>query len=118
MTARDDLAKEYTWILDSHVIYKSQGLMTLGHEVQTMDGTREREKVPASRKRSGGDSRRPSWSLGLQQLHLKYYTERALKRLLNPKPSTTILGSSHTILGSSHAIVHVILGLTDAQVRD
>ncbi len=54
-----------------------------------------------------GDSRRPSWSLGLQQLHLKYYTERALKHLLNLKPDTAILGSSHTI-------VHVILLLTDA----
>ncbi len=33
--------------------------------------------------------------LGLRQLHLKYYSERALKRLLNLKPSTAILGSSH-----------------------
>jgi len=53
-----------------------------------------------------GDSRRPSWSLGLQQLHLKYYNERALKRLLNLKPSIAILGSSHPI-------VHVISVLTD-----
>ncbi len=44
--------------------------------------------------------------LGLQRLHLKYYNERALKRLLNLKLSITILGSSHTI-------VHVILVLTD-----
>ncbi len=49
--------------------------------------------------------------LGLQRLHLKYYSKRALKRLWNLKPTTAILGSSHTI-------VHVILGLTDAQVRD
>jgi len=55
-----------------------------------------------------GDSRRPSWSLGLQQLHLKYYNERALKRLLNLKPSTAILGSSHTI-------IHVISVLTDGK---
>ena len=34
--------------------------------------------------------------LGLRQLHLKYYNERALKRLLNLKPSIAILGSSHT----------------------
>ncbi len=40
------------------------------------------------------------------QQHLKYYMKRALKRLLNLKPSTAILGSSHTI-------VHVILWLTD-----
>jgi len=53
-----------------------------------------------------GNSRRPSWSLGLQRLHLKYYNERALKRLLNLKPSIAILGSSHTI-------VHVISSLTD-----
>ena len=56
--------------------------------------------------KTSGDSRRPSWSLGLPRLHLKYYTERALKRLLNLKPTTTILGSSHSI-------VHVILLLTD-----
>ncbi len=42
--------------------------------------------------------------LGLQRLHLKYYTERALKCLLNPNPTTPILVSSHNI-------VHVILGL-------
>ena len=87
--------------------------MTLGHEVRVIDGTRERERerVPASRRRSGGDSRRPSWSLGLRRTHLKYYKKRALKRLLNLKPTIAILGSSHII-------VHVILGLTDAQVRD
>ncbi len=45
--------------------------------------------------------------LGLRRLHLKYYSERALKHLLNLKPSITILGSSHTI-------VYVILVLTDA----
>jgi len=45
--------------------------------------------------------------LVFQQLHFKYYNERALKRLLNLKPSIAILGSSHTI-------VHVILVLTDA----
>ncbi len=44
--------------------------------------------------------------LGLQQRRLKYYNKRALKRLLNQNPNTTILGSSHTIL-------HVILMLTD-----
>ena len=33
--------------------------------------------------------------LGLRQLHLKYYNERALKHLLNMKPSIAILGSSH-----------------------
>ncbi len=44
--------------------------------------------------------------LGLQRLHLKYYNERALKHLLNLKPSIAILGLSHTI-------VHVILVLTD-----
>ncbi len=55
-----------------------------------------------------GDSRRPSWSLGLHRLCLKYYNERALKCLLNLKPSTAILGSSHTI-------VHVILVLTDGK---
>ncbi len=42
--------------------------------------------------------------LGLQQLQFKYTNERALKRLLNPNPTTAILVSSHTI-------VHVILGL-------
>ena len=51
--------------------------------------------------------------LGLLQLHLKYYNERALKRLLNLKPSIAILGLSHdpttAILGLSHSIVHVIL---------
>jgi len=41
--------------------------------------------------------------LGLQLLHLKYYNERALKRLFNLKPTTWILVSSHSI-------VHVILG--------
>ncbi len=45
--------------------------------------------------------------LVFSQQHLKYYMKRALKRLLNLKPSTAILGSSHTI-------VHVILWLTDA----
>ncbi len=45
--------------------------------------------------------------LGLQRLHLKYYNERALKHLLNLKPSIAILGLSHTI-------IHVILMLTDA----
>jgi len=49
--------------------------------------------------------------LGLRQLHLKYYKERALKRLLNRNPTIAILGSSHTI-------VHVILGLTDTSVHD
>jgi len=58
--------------------------------------------------KTSGDSRRPSWSLGLQRLHLKYYNERALKRLFNLKPSITILGSSHII-------VHVILVLTDSK---
>src|SRR6266702_2290318 len=61
----------------------------------------------AREEKMGGDSRRPSWSLGLQQQHLKYYKKRALKRLLNLKPSIAILGSSHTI-------IHVILWLTDA----
>ena len=42
--------------------------------------------------------------LGLHRLHFKYYNERALKRLLNLKPTTRILVSSHHI-------VHVILGL-------
>ncbi len=42
--------------------------------------------------------------LGLQQLCLKYYNERALKRLLNLDPTTLILVSSHHI-------IHVILGL-------
>jgi len=75
-----------------------------GNEIQV----EKRECPSGSRRREdGGDSRRPSWSLGLRQLHLKYYNERALKRLLNPKPSIAILGSSHTI-------VHVIPGLTDA----
>ncbi len=46
--------------------------------------------------------------LGLQRLHLKYYTKRALKRLLNMKPTTAILGSSHPI-------IHVILSLTDSK---
>ncbi len=70
---------------------------------------REREKEPlclAVEEKASGDSRRPRWSLGLRRLHLKYYMERALKRLLNLKPSTAILGSSHFI-------VHVILWLTD-----
>ena len=49
--------------------------------------------------------------LGLQQLHLKYYKERALKRLLNQNPTIAILGLSH-------AIVHVILRLTDTLVHD
>ena len=44
--------------------------------------------------------------LGLRRLHLKYYNERALKRLLNLKLSIAILGLSYTI-------VHVILSLTD-----
>jgi len=44
--------------------------------------------------------------LGLLQRHLKYYKMRALKRLLNQNPTTTILGLSHNI-------VHVILVLTD-----
>jgi len=44
--------------------------------------------------------------LVFQRLRLKYYNERALKRLLNLKLSIAILGSSHTI-------VHVILVLTD-----
>ena len=57
----------------------------------------------AVEEKDSGDSRRPRWSLGLRQLHLKYYRERALKRLLNLKPSIAILGLSHTI-------VHVILG--------
>jgi len=71
--------------------------------------SRERERALRSRdveEKTSGDSRRPSWSLGLLQLHFKYYKERALKRLLNLKPSIAILGSSHTI-------IHVILGLTD-----
>ncbi len=71
--------------------------------------SRERERALISHRvdeKTSGDSRRPSWSLGLLRLHLKYYNERALKCLLNLKPSTAILGSSHTI-------VHVILWLTD-----
>ena len=71
--------------------------------------SRERERALRSRRveeKTSGDSRRPSWSLGLPQLHLKYYTERALKRLLNLRPTTAILGLSHPI-------VHVILSLTD-----
>ncbi len=59
---------------------------------------RERDGKPldlAVEEEDSGDSRRPSWSLGLRQRHLKYYKERALKRLLNLKPSTAILGSSH-----------------------
>jgi len=49
--------------------------------------------------------------LGLLRLHLKYYNKRALKRLSNPNPSTTILGSSHII-------VHVISKLTDTLTDD
>ncbi len=49
--------------------------------------------------------------LGLRQLHLKYYNERALKHLLNLNPSTAILVSSHTIL-------HVILGWLMLTVHD
>ncbi len=41
--------------------------------------------------------------LGLHQLHFKYYSERALKRLLKPNPTTRIL-----VL--SHLVVHMILG--------
>ena len=69
----------------------------------------ERDGALRSRReeRKDGDSRRPSWSLGLRRIHLKYYKKRALKRLSNLKPSTTLLGSSHII-------VHVILRLTDA----
>ncbi len=70
---------------------------------------RERERALRSRtieEKMSGDSRRPSWSLGLLRLCLKYYTERALKHLLNMKPTTAILGLSHLI-------VHVILLLTD-----
>ena len=51
--------------------------------------SRERERALRScrvEEETGGDSRRPSWSLGLLRLHLKYYTERALKRLMNPEP--------------------------------
>ena len=76
--------------------------------------SRERERALISRRmeeKTSGDSRRPSWSLGLRQLHLKYYMKRALKCLSNLKPDTAILGSSHTI-------VHVILRLTDTQVCD
>ncbi len=71
--------------------------MTLGHETMVDFLDVERDGALRSRReeRKDGDSRRPSWSLGLQQRHLKYYTERALKRLLNLKPSTAILGSSH-----------------------
>ena len=67
-----------------------------------------REPLYLARQRedTSGDSRRPSWSLGLQRLHLKYYNKRALKCLLNLKPTTHIL-----VL--SHRIVHVILVLTD-----
>ena len=75
-------------------------LMTLGHEtmVDFDSSQRERGAEPldlAIEEEDGGDSRRPSWSLGLQQRHLKYYKKRALKRLLNLKPSIAILGSSH-----------------------
>jgi len=41
--------------------------------------------------------------LGLQLLHLKYYSKRALKHLPNLNPNTHILVSSYHI-------VHVILG--------
>ncbi len=57
-------------------------------------------------KKASDDSRRPSWRARSSAPYPKYYNERALKRLLNLKPSTAILGSSHII-------VHVILGLTD-----
>src|SRR6266702_626821 len=73
--------------------------------------SRERERALISRgaeEKTSGDSRRPSWCLGLPRLHLKYYTKRALKRLLNLKPTTAILGSSHPI-------IHVILLLTDSK---
>ncbi len=85
----------------------------VGSSVQVEKGSRALISHRVEGKTSG-DSRRPSWSLGLLRLHLKYYIERALKRLLNLKPSTTILGLSHPILGSSHPILHVILELTDA----
>ncbi len=86
--------------------------MTLGHETMvTSDAQVEKGREPLDltewKRNASGNSRRPSWSLGLQRLHLKYYIKRALKHLLNLKPSTAILGSSHTI-------VHVILWLTDA----
>ncbi len=86
--------------------------MTLGHEtmITSMNTRIERERALRSRseeRKTSDDSRRPRWGLGLLWLHLKYYNERALKCLLNLKPSTAILGSSHTI-------IHVILQLTDA----
>jgi len=91
-------------------------MVTRSDDTWTRDNGRSRVQAEKGRKplvlvewrrNTSGDSRRPSWSLGLRQLHLKYYMKRALKRLLNLKPSTAILGLSHTIL-------HVILVLTDA----
>ena len=48
--------------------------------------------------KTGGDSRRPRWGLGLQQLHLKYYMKRALKRLSNLKPSTAICNATAGVI--------------------
>jgi len=102
----------YTRTSISHVIQWSQGPMTLGHKTMVawmiwIEKGIEPLVLVEWKRNAGGDSRRPSWSLGLRRLHLKYYMERALKRLLNLKPSTTLLGPSHII-------VHVILWLTDA----
>src|SRR6266571_9413694 len=73
--------------------------------------SRERERALRSRRvksRQVAIQEDQAGVLGLQRLHLKYYSERALKRLLNLKPTTAILGSSHPI-------IHVILPLTDGK---
>ncbi len=67
-------------------------------------GEREREPLDLAEKRIGvAIQEDQAGELGLQRLHFKYYMKRALKRLLNLKPTTQILVSSH-------CIVHVILG--------
>ncbi len=62
-------------------------LKTLGRELTVMN-KEERERALMSHRveeKTSGDSRRPRWSLGLQQLHLKYYNGEGLKAPLEPE---------------------------------
>ncbi len=47
-------------------------------EIEPLCLTRSRRRVAIQEDQAG--------VLGLQQLHLKYYSKRALKRLMNPEP--------------------------------
>jgi len=85
--------------------------MTLGRRIMvclTMQTEKGREPLDLTSRRGMivAIQEDQAGELGLYRLHLKYYNKRALKRLLNLKPSIAILGSSHII-------VHVILVLTD-----